>query len=209
VEARVRLIERRELAGAASLLARAFAADPFIGHFMTDARRRRLALPPFFAAVLHDLLDSQAVYVSEVAGRLAGVAAWLPPDPDTPTRDARWRARLASARVRLLFPRAAPQVRAGFQALAAQHPSEPHWYLAFVGIKPSEQRRGLGRQLLDPVLDRADRENHLCYLETPFPDTRAFYRKLRFDDTAELRPVAGAPAIWTMTRQPIEIPNLG
>lgn len=209
MEARVRLIERGELAAAASLLARAFTGDPFIGHFMSDPRRRRLALPPFFAAVLHELIDSQAVYVSEFPGRLAGIAAWLPPEPEEPARDARWRARRASARVRLLFPRAAPQVWAGFSALAAQHPSDPHWYLAFVGIEPSEQQRGLGRQLLDPVLERADREDRLCYLETPFPDTRAFYRKLRFDDTAELRPVAGAPPIWTMTRPPIGLPNLG
>jgi hypothetical protein len=59
------------------------------------------------------------------------------------------------------------------------------------------------------VLERADREHRICYLETPFPDTRAFYRKLRFADTAELRPVAGAPPIWTMTREPHTTPSLG
>jgi GNAT superfamily N-acetyltransferase len=184
------------------LLARAFAADPFLGYFMADPRRRRLALPPFFAAVLHELIDSDAVYVSEQESRLAGVAAWIPPEPKTPGRDARLRARLALTRVRLLFPRAAPRVQSGFETLAAGHPSDPHWYLAFVGIEPAEQGKGLARQLLDPVLERADRQDRLCYLETPFPDTRAFYRKLRFTDTAEVRPVAGAPPIWTMTRQP-------
>jgi GNAT superfamily N-acetyltransferase len=202
VEARVRQIRRGEVAAAALLLARAFAADPFIGHFMADPRRRRLALPPFFAAVLHELIESQAVYVSEHAGSLAGVAAWLPPEPETPSRGARWRSRLASARVQLLFPRSASHLRAGFDALGEQHPREPHWYLAFVGIDPDEQRRGLGRRLLQPVLDQADRTGDLCYLETPFPETRAFYRKLRFDETAELRPVAGAPPVWTMTRRP-------
>jgi GNAT superfamily N-acetyltransferase len=202
VESRVRQLERSEVAVAVSVLARAFMADPFLGHFMANSQRRRLALPPFFAAVLLELIGSRAVYVCDQAGRLTGVAAWLPPEPETPSRSARWRARLASARVRLLFPRAAPDVWAGFDALAAQHPSDPHWYLAFVGIEPVEQRRGLGRQLLEPVLERADRERRPCYLETPFPDTRAFYRKLDFTDTAELRPIAGAPPIWTMTRQP-------
>jgi GNAT superfamily N-acetyltransferase len=199
----VRQLRRGEVAAAASVLARAFATDPFLGHFMAGPRRRGLALPPFFATVLRELIASRAVYVSELAGRMAGVAAWLPPEPETPSRDARWRSRLAAARVRLLFPRAAPQVWAGFETLRGQHPSSPHWYLAFVGIEPGEQRRGLGRQLLEPVLEQADRDSHLCYLETPFPDTRAFYRKLRFNDTAELRPVAGAPPIWTMTRQPL------
>jgi GNAT superfamily N-acetyltransferase len=202
MDVRVRQIGRGEVAAAASLLARAFAADPFIGHFMADQRRRRLALPPFFAAVLQELIGSQGVYVSEHDGGVVGVAAWLPPEPKTPTRDARLRARLAATQVRLLFPRAAPRVRSGFETLAADHPGDPHWYLAFVGIEPDQQGRGLGRQLLDPVLEQADREHRVCYLETPFPDTRAFYRKLRFIDTAELRPVAGAPPIWTMTRQP-------
>jgi GNAT superfamily N-acetyltransferase len=207
MEARLRQLQRGEVATAASLLARAFAADPFIGHFMVDQRRRRVALPRFFAAVLWQLIDSQAVYVSERAGILAGVAAWLPPEPETPSRAAQWYSRLASARVRLLFPRAAPQVSAGFETLGDQHPSDPHWYLAFIGIDPGKHRRGLGRQLLEPVLEQADRASHLCYLETPFPDTLAFYRKLRFAETAELRPVAGAPPIWTMTRNPI--PTLG
>jgi GNAT superfamily N-acetyltransferase len=202
VELSVRQLRQTEAAAAARLLARAFAADPFLGYFMTDPRRRRLALPPFFAAVLHELLDSGAVYVSEQEGELAGVAAWLPPEPKTPSRDARLRARLASIHVRLLFPRAAPKVQSGFETLGADHPRDPHWYLAFVGIEPREQGKGLGRQLLEPVLERADREDRLCYLETPFPATRAFYRKLRFVDTAEVRPVAGAPSIWTMTRQP-------
>jgi hypothetical protein len=127
----------------------------------------------------------------------------MPPEPQTPSRAAHWHSRLASTRVRLLFPRGAPQVSAGFEILGDQHPSGPHWYLAFVGIEPGEQRRGLGRQLLEPVLEQADRTSHLCYLETPFPDTRPFYLKLRFNETAVLRPVAGAPPIWTMTRQPL------
>jgi GNAT superfamily N-acetyltransferase len=149
---------------------------------MADQRRRRLALPPFFAAVLHELINSRAIYVSERAGTLVGVAAWLPPQPETPGRYARWRSGLAMAHVRLLFPRAAPQVWAAFATLGEKHPSDPHWYLAFVGINPSEQRHGLGRKLLAPVLEQADHNGQLCYLETPFPDTRAFYRKLRFNE---------------------------
>jgi ribosomal protein S18 acetylase RimI-like enzyme len=209
VSTRIRQLHKREVATAASLLARAFADDPFLGYFLADPPRRRRALPSFFAAVLYELIDSHAVYVCEQQDGMVGVAAWLPPEPKAPSREARLRARLASARVRLLFPRAARQVRSGFEALAADHPNEPHWYLAFIGIEPGEQGQGLGRQLLDPVLERADGENRVCYLETPFPGTRAFYRKLRFTDTAEVRPFAGAPPIWTMTRQPEKTSGLG
>jgi DNA-binding transcriptional regulator/RsmH inhibitor MraZ len=57
------------------LLAAAFAEDPFIGHFLTHPRRRRLALPAFFRAVLHELADAGAVFALETQDALAGVAA--------------------------------------------------------------------------------------------------------------------------------------
>src|SRR6201987_575229 len=47
-------------------------------------------------------------------------------------------------------------LHAGFDALRASHPAQPHWYLAFVGTDPRQQRRGLGRTILTPVLERAD-----------------------------------------------------
>ena len=202
MEAEVRQLRPREAGAAAPLLVRSFADDPFIGYFFRGPRRRRLALPPFFAAVLHSLLPSREVFALAVGGRVLGVAAWLPPEPLSASRQARLRANAATARVRFLFPRASPALGLGFEMLGSHHPPDPHWYLAFVGIDPDEQRRGLGRQLLSPVLDRADRESSICYLETPFPDTRAFYHRLGFVNTSELNHVPGAPTIWTMTRQP-------
>jgi GNAT superfamily N-acetyltransferase len=47
------------------------------------------------------------------------------------------------------------------------HPTkEPHWYLAFLGVEPSEQGRGVGSALLRPVLDRAAAEGAPAWLET-------------------------------------------
>jgi ribosomal protein S18 acetylase RimI-like enzyme len=101
-----------------------------------------------------------------------------------------------------LFPRASSRLLDGFAVLAEHHPQLPHWYLAFVGIEPSAQGRGAGGALLRPVLARADEDRTTCYLETPFPATLTFYRRLGFEVTAELKPVAGAPPVWTMTRSP-------
>ena len=198
----VRPLQSRELQAASRLLARAFAHDPFIGYFFADQRRRRSALPPFFRAVLHQLADSHAIFACEVENRLTGVAAWLPPEPAETTRRSAWLARVASMEVRILFPRAKARVLAGFEELGQRHPATPHWYLAFVGIEPGQQGRGLGTSLLAPVLQRADEAGVTCYLETPFPETRAFYRRLGFGDTEELHPALGAPPIWTMTRGP-------
>lgn len=200
METSIRGLRRDEAGRASLLLASAFVDDPFIGWFLRDGRRRTLAFPHFFRSVLHELLPGGAVYVIEAEGDLRGVAAWSPPDGAVPAGAARLLARLAELELRALFPRAAPRMLGGFAALGEQHPAAPHWYLAFVGIDPRWQGLGLGRLLLEPALARADDDGVACYLETPFPDTRRFYSGLGFVETEQLRPVAAAPPIWTMTR---------
>ena len=92
----------------------------------------------------------------------------------------------------------------GFAALEHVHPCAPHWYLAFVGIEPAIQSRGIGRALLAPVLEKADRTNTLCYLETPFPRTHAFYERLGFTRNGEHRPFVGAPqGVEAFLREPL------
>lgn len=185
---------------ASRLLGRAFVDDPFIGHLLPDARRRRLAFPPFFRSVIHQQVGLGTAWVCEQEGRMVGVAAWFPPDPPLSGPLARLRAGSNTAMVRGIFPRASAQLLRTFAGLDAHHPSVPHWYLAFIGVEPQAQRSGLGRALLEPALTRADTTKTPCYLETPYPETHAFYKNNGFELTAELHPVAGAPPVWTMTR---------
>jgi GNAT superfamily N-acetyltransferase len=104
--------------------------------------------------------------------------------------------------VRALYPRAARELFDGFANLERLHPSMPHWYLMFVGIDVGLQSQGLGSRLLAPVLQRADSAGTLCYLETPFRRTHAFYERLGFELTSESHPFRGAPSLWTMIRKP-------
>ena len=192
-----------ECGRASRLLARAFAEDPIITHFLYDRLRRRIAFPAFFRSVLEEMLPIGQVYAAHSDGNLIGVAAWMP--PNAPEADAG--ARRAAARqrgvVRILFPRAAQGLFDGFAALERFHPSDPHWYLAFVGIEPTIQSRGIGRALLAPVLKIADQTNTLCYLETPFPRTHEFYARLGFVRHAEHHSFIGAPqGAVTFQREP-------
>jgi GNAT superfamily N-acetyltransferase len=134
---------------------------------------------------------------------LAAVGAWDP--PDTATHE-ELRARVAAGLVRFLYPQRARTLFAGFAGMARFHPQERHWHLAFVGVDPRFQGTGLGAEVLRPVLDRADAEGTLCYLETPFRQTHGFYGRLGFELTRELQPdetpfEAPAP-VWTMSRRP-------
>ena len=86
-------------------------------------------------------------------------------------------------------------------AVDRAHPHEPHWYLAVLGVDPSMQGRGLGRALLEPVLDRCDEQFEPAYLETQKPDNLPFYERFGFRVVGEVS-VAGSPTMWRMWRDP-------
>lgn len=198
----VRELPEDAVFAAARLLARAFSADPILTHFLSDPRRRALACPAFFRALLLEHLEQAHVFGAWDENGLAGVVVWAPPGGAPPSSALRRRAALNHGIVRLLFPRRAAALYRGFAATGALHPSEPHWYLFFIGVEPSAQRKGVGRTLLAPVLQRADHEGTLCYLETPFPATHEFYRRLGFELRPPTHPFEGAPPLWTMIRRP-------
>ncbi len=196
-------MSHRECGQASRLLARAFAADPILTHFFSDRLRRRIALPAFFAAVLEEMIPGGQVYAAHDDGDLIGVAAWKPPDAREPDGAARRAAARQQRVVRMMFPSASRRLFEGFAALERLHPSEGHWYLAFVGVEPTIQSRGIGRALLAPVLKIADQTKTLCYLETPFPRTYEFYERLGFGRHAEPAPFIGAPqGVVTFLRPP-------
>ena len=196
----VRQLASGEIGDASHLLGRAFVDDPFIGHLLPDARRRQMAFPPFFRSVIHQQVELETVWVCEQEGRMVGVAAWFPPDPPPCGSLARLRAASNTAMVRGIFPRASAQLLRTFAGFDAHHPTGPHWYLAFIGVEPHAQGSGIGRALLEPALTQADSDQTPCYLETPYPETHAFYNRNGFELTTELHPIAGAPPVWTMTR---------
>ena len=188
---------------ASHLLARAFAEDPIITHFLYDRVRRRIAFPAFFRAALEEMLPGGRVYAAHDDDHLIGVAAWSSPDAAHPPGGAQRGAARQRRVVRMLFPLASGRLFGGFATLERFHPVDRHWYLAFIGIEPGFQARGIGRALLTPVLEIADKTNALCYLETPFPRTHEFYERLGFAHHAEHSPFAGAPqGVVTFLREP-------
>ena len=198
----IRQLPTTAVRDAGRLLTRAFAADPIITHFLAAPRRRRFAFPAFFRAIIYEHLDAGHVYGAWEGERLIGVAVWAPPDGLNPKLVGRVFSAADHLVVRMLFPRRARGLYNGFAETASLHPIEPHWYLGFVGIEPDYQGHGLGERLLGPVLKTADADNTLCYLETPFPATHKFYKRLGFALEIEARPFQGAPALWTMLRRP-------
>ena len=67
------------------------------------------------------------------------------------------------------------------------------WYLSILGVDPGQQGRGLGAQLLRPVLDEADAAGRTSFLTTFSPGNIKFYEGLGYQCRAVFpEPVTGA-----------------
>jgi ribosomal protein S18 acetylase RimI-like enzyme len=185
---------------ASLLLTRAFADDGILTHYLPGRRGQRLAIPAFFCAVIREHLAT--TYAATAGPDLVGVLTCAGPDEPRPRLGAQIRARSRLLQVQALFPHTSRQLLAGFRRMERLRPPQPHWYLAFAGVEPALQGKGIGEALLRPVLQQADFDAVLCYLETPFPRTQALYRRLGFEIVSESRPFRDARPLVTMMRKP-------
>jgi hypothetical protein len=67
-------LPRARVRAASRLLAAAFADDGILSHYLPGRRGRRLAIPAFFAAVIHEHLET--TYAATAGRELVGVAAF-------------------------------------------------------------------------------------------------------------------------------------
>jgi ribosomal protein S18 acetylase RimI-like enzyme len=184
--------------GLAAMLARAFDDDPFSRYLMPSDRRRPGGLRRFFRTQLaHDYLASGTVLTVEGA---RGAAVWGPPGKRPLTG---WRALRSTA------PLVPHLLGAGFWRavgvlgrIEELHPSEPHWYLATLGVEPADQHRGLGTALVAGVLEQCDRQALGAYLETAKLENLAFYARLGFEVVHQI-PCPDGPTLWTLWRHPV------
>ena len=171
-------------------LARAFHDDPVASYALPSEAKRPAQLRRFYRERLRTLLADELVFCD--AGRSA-VAMWAAPD--------RWHTPLSELlRTRIVSWRT-PLFLAGGIRVERRHPTEPHYYLAILGVDPAAQGRGLGSAVLQPMLDRCDTEGVPAYLESSKATNVAFYERHGFRVTGEIELPFGPP-MWLMWRDP-------
>jgi GNAT superfamily N-acetyltransferase len=182
------------LAGA---LARAFHDDPaFSWVLRADPRRMRILQRGFELFLRRVWMEQEETYTTADA---VAVAVWERPEE--------WK--LGTVRQLLMLPSMArifgrhmPRLLRALVTLESKHPRDPHYYLAFVGVEPEWQGRGLGAGVLAPVLQRCDSERVPAFLEASTPRSRALYEHHGFTVTEEFVLGVGAPPQWRMWRSP-------
>jgi predicted N-acetyltransferase YhbS len=86
--------------------------------------------------------------------------------------------------------------------LEAEHPLEPHHYLAFLAVRPDLQSRGLGSALLDRHHTRLDAGGVPAYLEANDPRNRDLYLRHGYQVRSVIE-LPDGPPVWTMWRSPM------
>lgn len=83
--------------------------------------------------------------------------------------------------------------------------AEPHAYLFVMGVHPAAQGRGLGSRVIRPMLERADRQGLVCYLETTNERNLPYFGRFGFEPVLHERIAASDGHrlnIWALLRQP-------
>ena len=71
-----------------------------------------------------------------------------------------------------------------------------------LGTEPDLQGRGIGSQLLAPILARCDQERMPAYLESSKEKNLPLYERNGFKVTEEFTIPDGGPKLWLMWRDP-------
>ena len=193
----ISLIAEEQIPAAGEMLARAFFYDPLCVYAQPDPEARMSQFTWLFTELIRAGARQRSVYASTCVYRPNGIAVWMPPQPDEqPVTD----------QLGLRFdPEAHHRFTSAcrhFERIHRQCIAGPHWYLGLLGVSPQWQGRGIGRTLVAPVLERADRECLPCYLETFVPGKVPFYERLGFSVVgAGVEPRSRVP-FWAMRRRP-------
>lgn len=88
------------------------------------------------------------------------------------------------------------------EAMAREHPKVPHMYLFTIGTRKLARGKGLGKKLIRPMLNAADRDSLPCYLENSNPANTGFYVSHGFERMKLFEPGPDAPPLEAMWREP-------
>jgi hypothetical protein len=192
-----------QFASLEAVLTGAFYHEPRVAYVLPAEAARRDVLPLFFRSVV--IPATQACGEICTTPQMEGASLWISPG--------RFSALVQVVRTRMqaLQLKLGPSSLRRWISLSShmekvhrQLAQDPHWYLLALGIKPSDvdQRlEDLSSVLIDPVLSRADRNHHACYVEN-FDEARlSFYEAHGFRIAGAGKAPGEGPSFWVLIRE--------
>lgn len=188
----VRLVDPSEQAGAVDVITLAFSADPILRWSFPDPTTYLAVMPRIVRYFGGRALDHDSAWLLEGC---RGAVLILPPGvmPDFDE--------LFALNEQYVAPDVLPDLAGVYEAMEGYHPSTAHWHLAWTGIDPAVQGRGLGSLLVAHALRQCDLSGLPVYLESTSRQSLPFYERLGFEQLGRIQHGA-SPPMFPMLRQP-------
>lgn len=181
------LLTKKDLKKASMMLTRAFHEDPLVHLIYPDDEERRMYSPFLWEFLLKDGINHGEVYAP--TSKIEGTAKWLPPGKE---HMGIWRSLRGGALKmskmtskqkdeRVLSMQKIGEITSRITDVHKKLMTEPHWYLANIGVDPKHQGKGYGSKLIKPMLERIEKEGFPVFLETNFQGNVALYEHLGFE----------------------------
>jgi ribosomal protein S18 acetylase RimI-like enzyme len=185
---------------AAQVLARAFVDDPVtIASFPKfSAERRIAALTVDFSDELICCIRKGIPLQVNEDGKVIGCAVIYPPGAYPLSAFDQWMLLIKSFVGNGFY-----DIRswmAWLDEVDKIRPSEPHYYLEYLGVEPDKQGKAVGSALMQTLARLSDEAQVGCYLENANPRNVVFYQRFGFQ-VMQSKEIINIPS-WFMWRPP-------
>jgi len=195
-------LDPRQIKMASDVLSASFFDYPMFTFYFPDPKRRTRYLSWYFRNVLNCALRYGDVYTTF---ELSGVIFTLPPDH---TKISIWEY-IQNGFFLTPFMLGFRNYRHSMDCESFVEDTQeklmknrPHDYLWGLAVDPSQQVKGIGAALMQPVLAKADDRKMPVYLETHDENNVPYYQKYGFDLIYTARIPKYELPIWCMLREP-------
>lgn len=171
----------------------AFSTDPVARFGFVNPSQYLAGMKIVFEATLKPSLACKGAWLTEGAGALWLANGLHPAEDDM------------GGLFEFLEPSRAEAMGELLGQMDASHPSEPHWYLNFIGVDTHRQGQGLGSAVLKSSLVPIDEQGSLAYLESSNVANIPLYERFGFEVTGEIQ-VKDSPVVYPMVR-PAQTPS--
>jgi GNAT superfamily N-acetyltransferase len=192
----VRQADDTDLGALVDTLSDSFSHDPMFNWVFPKAE----LYPHFFYLLIKEVYLPRGIVHIEREGRAA--ALWLPPEERYEIAP---RLGLLRFGLRLFMEnglRSAWRLHQQGSVFNDQYPTEPHYYLQFIGCRHKDQGQGIGSALLKGGLRICDERGMPAYLECSNHRNVPLYERHGFAIRANQVVGKDGPTVWFMWREP-------
>jgi ribosomal protein S18 acetylase RimI-like enzyme len=188
----IRRATGKDVTRTAELIADAFFTLDATAWLVPDAHERAKILPADFEIYVdHALTHGEIHVIEDDDGELAAAAVWFPqPTGPTPEPD-NYEEQLVAA------------CGTYTELFDDNHPNTfPHHHLAYLATRPSQQRRGLGSELLHRHHRQLDHYGTPAFLQASSQEARRLYERHGYECLGDPFYLPDGPPFWAMWREP-------